>query len=123
MLDFGVSEKKALALRARMAALGIREEDLAERFVTSGGAGGQHVNRTATCVQLEHAPSGKQVKMQQARSQSLNRYYARVRLCELLEEETLGVASPEARRVEKLRKQKSRRRRRTRQRLEGDEST
>ena len=113
MPDFGVTEKKAVALRNRMAALAIHEADLTERFVTSGGAGGQHVNRTATCVMLTHGPSGKQVKMQQARSQALNRYYARVRLCELVEQETLGAGSPEAKQAEKLRKQKARRRRRS----------
>lgn len=123
MLDFGITEKKANALRARMEALGIREADLRERFVTSSGAGGQHVNRTATCVLLEHAVSGKQVKMQQARSQRLNRYYARVRLCELLEAEQLGAASPEARQAEKIRKQKARRRRRTAKRPDPDDNS
>ena len=121
MTGFGVTEKKAQALRERMAALGIREDDLRERFVTAGGPGGQHVNRSATCVLLGHGPSGKQVKMQQARSQSLNRYYARVRLCELIEQETLGAASPEAKRADKLRKQKARRRRRTAKKLKDDE--
>lgn len=114
MLNFGVTEKKAQALRARMAALGIREADLDERFLTGGGPGGQHVNRSATGVFLTHRPSGTQVKMHQARSQALNRYYARVRLCELVEAATLGDESPAAKRAEKIRKQKARRRRRGR---------
>ncbi len=112
MVSFGVSPEKAAALAARMNALNIEERDLEEHFVRSGGAGGQHVNRTATCVQLKHAASGIEVKMQKARSQGLNRYYARKRLCELLEGKVLGEESPEAIRAAKLRKQKKRRKRR-----------
>ncbi|HEY5975325.1 MAG TPA: peptide chain release factor-like protein, partial [Geobacteraceae bacterium] len=52
MPEFAVSEEKQKALRERMAQLGVREEDLEERFVRSSGAGGQHVNKTATCVWL-----------------------------------------------------------------------
>jgi protein subunit release factor B len=59
-------------------------------------------------------PSGLIVKIQKSRSQGLNRYYARKRLCELLENELLGKESSEAKRLTKIRKQKDRRRRRTR---------
>ena len=114
MPDFGVTPRKQAELDARMAACGLREDDLDERFVRSRGPGGQKVNRSSTCVQLKHRPSGLEVKMQQARSQALNRFYARRRLCELLEAETLGDRSPEARRQEKIRKQKARRKRRHR---------
>ncbi|NIA12961.1 MAG: peptide chain release factor-like protein [Nitrospiraceae bacterium] len=112
MPSFGVTPQKEAELRARMERCGVREEDLDERFVRSGGPGGQKVNRSATCVQLKHAPTGLEVKMQKARSQGLNRFYARRRLCELIEAQTLGEASPEAKRREKIRKQKARRRRR-----------
>ena len=49
-------------LQRRMAALGIREEDIEESFVRSGGHGGQNVNKTSTCVMLVHRPTGMQVK-------------------------------------------------------------
>jgi protein subunit release factor B len=101
-----------------MESCGLRESDLEERFVRSGGAGGQHVNKTSTCVVLHHRPTGLEVKMQKARSQSLNRFYARRRLCELLEARDLGAESPAARRAAKLRKQKDRRRRRAHTRPE-----
>jgi len=113
MIDFGVSQQKAEALAARMQACGLREQDLEECFVTSQGPGGQHVNKTATCVLLTHRPSGLQVKVQQTRSQLLNRYYARRRLCECLEAQHLGQQSPQARRIAKLKKQKDRRKRRS----------
>ena len=114
MPSFGVTPEKEAELMRRMAACGLREADFEERFVTSGGPGGQKVNRSATCVCLRHVPSGLDVKMQQARSQALNRFYARRRLCELMEAQLLGEKSPEALERDKIRKQKARRRRRTR---------
>mgnify|MGYP000889816641 CR=1 FL=1 len=112
MPSFGVTQAKDAELKARMEACGLREGDLEERFVTSGGPGGQKVNRSSTCVCLRHRVTGIDVKMQEARSQALNRFYARRRMCELLEERSLGAKSPEALRREKLRKQKDRRKRR-----------
>jgi len=67
MSRFGVTAAKEADLLARMARLDLHEEDLDERFVTSGGPGGQKVNRSNTCVQLTHGPSGIEVKMQRAR--------------------------------------------------------
>jgi len=112
-LSFGVTPEKQAELLSRMASCGLLESDLEESFIRSGGPGGQHVNRSATCVQIRHRPTGFEVKMQKARSQSLNRFYARRRLCELLEARLLGRESPEAQRLEKIRKQKKRRRRRS----------
>jgi len=113
-MDFGVTQKKQKELEARMAALGLREDDLQEKYVHSSGPGGQNVNKTASCVYLKHIPTGLEVKMQRERSQALNRYYARKRLCELIEQEKLGSKSPAALKAEKIRKQKQRRRRRSR---------
>lgn len=111
MPRFGVTQQKETELKQRMDACGLSESDLDESFVRSGGAGGQHVNKTATCVMLRHRPTGLEVKMQKARSQSLNRFFARRRLCELLEARTLGEESPQAREAARIRKQKDRRRR------------
>ena len=112
MLDFGVSEKKAHELLVRMQALGLREQELLESFVRSTGPGGQHVNKTSTCVVLTHPPTGVTVKVQDSRSQTLNRYHARKRICEVLEARLLGKESPQAQRIARLRRQKDRRRRR-----------
>ncbi|MBW8014584.1 MAG: peptide chain release factor-like protein [Planctomycetes bacterium] len=89
------------------------EKDIEEAFVRSGGAGGQKVNKTSSCVHLKHIASGLSVKVQKSRSQGLNRYYARKQMCELLENKLLGKESPKAKKLEKIRKQKNRRRRRT----------
>ena len=93
-MKFGVTSRKEMELRARMQACELREEDLEERFIRSSGPGGQHVNRSATGVYLKHVPTGLEVKMQRARSQGLNRFYARRRMCELIENRTLGAGSP-----------------------------
>lgn len=114
MPRFGVTPEKERQLAERMRACGLAEEELDEHFVTSSGPGGQHVNRSATCVYLRHTPSGLEVKSGRTRSQALNRFYARRRLCELLEAQSLGERSPEALKAAKARKQKDRRRRRRR---------
>jgi protein subunit release factor B len=111
MIDFGITERKVLELEQRMKKCKLSEKDLDEKFVRSRGAGGQKVNKTSTCVHLRHVPSGLAVKIQKSRSQGLNRYYARKRLCEILEDKQLGKNSPEAKKLGKIRKQKDRRRR------------
>jgi len=112
-IHFSVSEAKRLEWERRMAAGGLQEQDLDESFIRSQGPGGQRVNKTSSCVRLVHRPSGLEVRMQQSRSQAMNRFYARRRLCELLEARSLGQASPQAVRQEKIRRQKQRRRRRS----------
>jgi protein subunit release factor B len=118
-MNFGVTQKKQDELEARMAALGLCQQDFQESFIRSSGPGGQRVNKTSSCVYLKHLPTGLEVKMSKERSQALNRYYARKRLCELLEQEKLGNKSPAALRAEKIRKQKQHRRRRNRKKLGG----
>ncbi len=112
MIDFGVTERKAVELEQRMAGCKLFEKDIEEKFIRSSGPGGQKVNKSSSCVHLTHRPSGLAVKMQKSRTQKLNRYYARKRLCEMLENKLLGKESPEAKRLNKIRKQKDRRRRR-----------
>lgn len=100
-----------------MEASGIYERDLEETFVRSGGAGGQHVNKTSTCVQLVHRPTGLMVKCQDDRSQAINRYLARRRLLGLYEAQVLRRKTEEQQKREKIRRQKRRRSRRAKEKM------
>ena len=60
----------------RIRDLGLRREDIIEKFIRSAGKGGQNVNKTSTCVYLKHLPTGIEVKCQQERSQAMNRVAA-----------------------------------------------
>ena len=113
MIVFSVSEEKNRWLRERMAALGIREEDLEEKFVRSSGKGGQHVNKSSTCVWLKHLPTGIEVKCMEERSQSLNRFLARRELAERVEAFS-GLPTRRDIKADKTRRQKARRKRKTR---------
>jgi peptide chain release factor len=85
MINFGITERKKQELEQRMQKCNLFEKDIEEKFVRSSGAGGQKVNKSSTCVYLKHIASGLSVKIQKSRSQGLNRYYARKKMCELLE--------------------------------------
>lgn len=86
------------------------ESELEERFVTAGGPGGQHVNKTATAVQLRYDTAASDflseavrrrllrlagrradrhgvitIEVRSHRSQHRNRAEARQRLAELIE--------------------------------------
>ena len=120
MTSFPVSETTRDELAGRLAALGIREADLEEKFVRSSGPGGQKVNKTSSCVYLLHRPSGIEVKCQRERSQAMNRYFARRELCDRLEAKLKGAASARQQEVEKIRRQKRRRSRRAKARMLDD---
>jgi protein subunit release factor B len=120
MSIFAVSEGKEKALAEKFQEFNIREEDIAESFIRSSGKGGQHVNKTSTCVYLKHLPTGIEVKCQQERSQSLNRYRARVLLAKKIEQLIKGSESEEVQRIEKLRRQKRKRSKRAKEKMLAD---
>ena len=114
---FPVSPEKQAALFNRMKHLGVREMDLEEKFIRSGGPGGQNVNKVSTCVVLRHLPSGIEVRCQRERSQALNRFLARRILLDKIEKRELGVLSAERARIAKIRRQKKRRSRRAKEKM------
>jgi protein subunit release factor B len=122
MSTFEVSPDKETQLSQRMATLGIREADLEETFVRSGGHGGQNVNKTSTCVMLLHRPTGLQVKCQETRHQGLNRFLARKLLLDKIESVRKQRAAAERARVEKIRRQKRRRSQGAKERMLADKS-
>src|SRR4030042_5085203 len=120
MAKFGVSPEKEEALAERMEALGIRESDIIEKFIRSGGHGGQNVNKVATCVYLKHVPTGTEVKCQQERLQSLNRFLARRILADKIEAAVRGKESEEEQRIAKIRRQKRKRSERAKEKMLAD---
>ena len=69
----------------------IRQDDLRIEVCRAGGAGGQHVNRTESAVQVFHLPSGIMIRCEDGRSQTQNKERAlqilRSRLYELKQRE------------------------------------
>ena len=58
----------------------MNKKDVTRQCVRSSGAGGQNVNKTASCVILTHTPTGMQVKCQDTRDQYKNEEIAWQRL-------------------------------------------
>ena len=117
MGKFNVSLRKENELIKRMDELKIYEKDLQETFIRSRGKGGQNVNKNSTCVNLKHIPTGITVKYDKERSQLLNRFFARRELISRIEADVLGIESKAQIKIEKIKKQKARRKRKTHQKL------
>jgi protein subunit release factor B len=119
IVKFPVSEEKNRWLQKRMEDLGIYEKDIEEKFIRSSGSGGQKVNKTSTCVYLNHIPTGIEVKWMEERSQSLNRFLARRELARRVEGLS-GQRTPEDIKIEKLKRQKLKRKKRGRDKYHRD---
>jgi len=115
-----VSAEKEKVLALRMQALGVSERDIEESFVRSSGPGGQKVNKTSTCVQLTHLPTGLTVKCQRERSQSLNRHLARRLLLDKIEKMQKGFVAAQKEKTEKIRRQKRKRSQRAKEKMLGE---
>ena len=96
----------------KLAALGVRVDDVEETFVRGSGPGGQKINKTSSTVWLRHGLTGVEVRCQRERSQAANRAVAWEELVAKLEQRKRGAAAAvvDAREEERRRtRQKSRR--------------
>ena len=119
MISFRVSKEKSKWLQERMEALGIYEKDIEEKFVRSSGSGGQKVNKTSTCVFLKHISTGIEIKCMRERNQSLNRFLARRELVQRIERLS-GEVTSDDREMNKMRRQKLKRRKRAKLKYNGN---
>lgn len=117
MPAFPVSPTKQASLLRDMEKYGVRESDLDEKFIRGSGAGGQKINKTSSCVQLMHLPTGTEVRCQVSRSQAMNRFFARRILVAKIAHEIEGEKSAEEQRREKIRRQKRRRSKRAKEKM------
>lgn len=112
-----IRQEKKDELQLRMQVLGIKDEDLIEKFILGSGAGGQKINKTSSCVYLKHLPSGIEIKCQKERSRDMNRYFARRELCDRIEAIALGEKSEKQQEREKIRRQKRKRSKRSKEKM------
>lgn len=104
-------------LQAKMDKLGIKEDDLIEKFILGSGRGGQNLQKTSSCVYLKHVPTGTEVKCQRERSRELNRLFARRELCEKIESQILKIKTEKQALIEKKRRQKRKRSKRAQEKV------
>jgi protein subunit release factor B len=91
--------------------------EVEEHFVRGSGHGGQKINKTASCVELHHLPTGIDVRYQHHREQSKNRIGAWKLLILKIEEKMLGKQSQLQQENFKIRKQKQRRNRKSKEKM------
>jgi len=112
-----LSKEKEVELLARMEKLGIKEEDIIEKFILGSGSGGQKINKTSSCVYLKHIPTGIEVKCQKDRSRAMNRFLARRDLCDRLENQFSQEKTKQQMAIEKIRRQKRRRSKKAKEKM------
>ena len=110
-------DSKEQELADWMKKLGIKEDDITEKFILGSGKGGQKINKTSSCVYLKHLPTGLEVKCMRNRSRERNRLLARRQLCERLEDLLFQEKSAKQQAIEKIRRQKKRRSRRSKEKI------
>jgi protein subunit release factor B len=114
--DAPVTRQKLETLRERIARLNVDLGAVDETFVRGSGPGGQKINKTSIGVQLRYAPLELVVKCAKERSRALNRFLALRELVDQVEMREAPESSQRLAQRDKIRKQKRRRARRSKQR-------
>lgn len=104
-------------LSQKAAQLQIDFSKIEESFIRGGGAGGQKINKTSSCVQLVYQPLNIVIRCQKHREREKNRMSAYKLLIAKVETIIRGKQSDQMKRIFKLRKQKQRRSRRSKEKM------
>ncbi|MBT3393798.1 MAG: peptide chain release factor-like protein [Waddliaceae bacterium] len=110
---FDISATKVEALMIKIKELGICLDDIDESFSRGSGKGGQKINKTSSSVHLHHIPTGLNVTCQRERQRNKNRFIALRALVEKIDEHLHPGTTEKSAALAKIRKQKSRRRRKS----------
>src|SRR5947207_1100339 len=112
--DSPVTSAKLGELKARISRLGIDLAHIIESAVKASGPGGQKVNKTSSGVLLRYDLGGELivVKWARERQRALNRFLALRELVDEIEYRISPQTSQRVREMDRIRKQKDRRRRR-----------
>ena len=105
-----ITPAKVLALKARIARLGLDLKLVDEQFIRGSGNGGQKINKTSNAVLLKYPPLGLIVRCQRERKRSLNRFIALRELVDEIEIKVSPETSERLKEFEKIRKRKARKR-------------
>lgn len=97
--------------------LKIFPEEISEFFTRGSGHGGQKINKTESCVELTHRPTGTLVRVQRFREQHRNRIAAYELLIRKIEEQVKGKESKRQQEIFKIQKQKARRSRKSKEKM------
>lgn len=113
----GPGKDKIDALEKKMKELNIDRKDIEFKFIKASGRGGQKVNKSVSAVFARHVGTGINVKCGKARSQHLNRFLALRHLVDKIEDHIKGPGARKISAVEKIKKQKQKRKKRTQKKL------
>jgi len=113
----GPNKEKILGLEKKMLTLGIKKEDIEEKFIKSSGRGGQKLNKSNSAVFLKHKKTNLTVKCGKARSQCLNRFLALRTLVEKIEALKNGLVEIEKIKIDRIKRQKLKRKSRAKRKL------
>ncbi len=114
-MEFSVELPEDILQKAQE--LKVNPEDIVEQFIRGGGKGGQKINKTSSCVQLRHVPTGIEVRCQAHREQSKNRLSAYKLLINKIEQKIKGAQSERAREIFRKIKQKKKRSKRAKEKM------
>ncbi|KAJ2802526.1 hypothetical protein H4S07_004674, partial [Coemansia furcata] len=95
------------------------DQDIEEKHIRGWGNGGQKLNKTSSCVQLLHRPTGTMVTCQDTRYLQQNRKIALKRLKDKLDLLTNGSSSKTGKKIAKLQARKHKQRQRAKKKYHG----